>query len=63
MIAPTQQAKVDNDFSTNYGSGNPGPLCEGITMGLSPESRASVPGCPLGSGDSKWTEFSAERMG
>ena len=30
--------------------------------GLSPESRASVPGCPLRSGDSKRAEFLAERI-
>ncbi len=32
------------------------------SRGPFPESRASVPGSPLKSGDSKWAEFFAERL-
>ena len=39
---------------------NPSPQKTAET--LSTESRASVPDCPLGSGDSKWAEFFAEKV-
>jgi hypothetical protein len=37
-------------------------LHSGRQRGPFPESRASVPGSPIKSGDSKWAEFFAERL-
>jgi hypothetical protein len=39
------------------------PTPQKTSEGLSPESCANVPGCPLGSEDSKWTASYAEGMG
>ena len=38
------------------------PLQQKTAEGLSPESRASVPGCPLGSSDSKRAELIADTI-